>query len=172
MLETYDLHNLKSYSDKLVEQLSVYVIKDRSAEVEFQVKMKEVIDNRLTETAAEGTSHREEFLELLKRWCTDKYKAQVREEVAKGKPFTENGKHYFQLTALDNRLSKLKFTKYERVDVTMALESIGGKSTTFRIPTTNNPDHKISCWSIPAFEEEEEVVIPIPDMTDKKEYEK
>ena len=54
----------------------------------------------------------------------------------------------------------------------MALESIGGKSTTFRIPTTNNPDHKISCWSIPAFEEEEEVVIPIPDMTDKKEYEK
>jgi hypothetical protein len=173
VLETPDTSNYKTFHGKVLEQLSVYLeMPPRTAEAMHRAKMKEVSDNQLTETAVEGTSHREEFLEILRKWCTDKYRALVKEEVAKGKPFTENGKHYFQLTALDSKLSRVRFNKYERVDVTMALESIGGKPTTYRVPTANNPEHKIACWSIPAWEVEEEVVIPIPDMTDKKEYEK
>ena len=173
VLETSDTQNYKTFHDKVLEQLSVYLeIPPRIAETVHRAKMKECTDNQLTETAVEGTSHREEFLEILRKWCTDKYRAQVKEEVAKGKPFTENGKHYFQLPSLDSKLSKVKFNKYERVDLTRVLESIGGKSTSFRLPTPNNPDHKIATWSIPAFEEEEEVIIPVPDMTDKKEYEK
>jgi len=126
-----------------------------------------------------GTSNKDQLLELLKEWCTNKGAAITKEEIVHGKPWLnrevnipDHRKHHFQLRYLEDFLQKKKFIAYNRTEITHILRDIGGENE-ISIRLNVGKDKKvIKVWTVPEFiDEMENVKADIPDMYDKKEYE-
>lgn len=99
---------------------------------------------------------RGQFLEYLEEYCTSRVRAMVPEEIATGKPWTENGVTAFKLQGLMEFLKRKDFKNLSRPQVQQIIKDMN-----------DNPDHAIAVkkikkedggwlsvrvWQVPAFD--------------------
>jgi hypothetical protein len=86
------------------------------------------------------------FYEYLERFCTSKAQARVKDELLLGKPYTENGRHYFRLLDLISFLERNHFKDFKINKITSMIQEIDGKHHFFKLK-----EKGVNVWSIPVF---------------------
>jgi hypothetical protein len=86
------------------------------------------------------------FYEYLERFCTSKAQARVRDEILLGKPYTEEGRHYFRLLDFISFLERNRFKEFKINKLTSLIQEIDGKHHFFKLK-----EKGVNVWSIPVF---------------------
>ena len=127
--------------------------------VSWQKIVNNLMEDLIIIQAPGDVSIRGQFFELLESFCTQRAKASVKEEIMRGKPWTEEdgSRHWFRLQDLANFLNINSFKYYTRSKITARLREIGGQSKYVNF----NRKGSANAWNIPAFEiSEEGLLIP------------
>ena len=119
--------------------------------------------NRLLKEAVEVPVAEEltivgQFQDLLRQFCTSRTQATAAEEVSMGKPWTENGLHYFKIAGLEHFLHKRDFTHFNRAQIQEQIKEINGSDNCnkhLRI-TRDGKGTTVRVWFVPEFEADEE----------------
>ena len=101
-------------------------------------------------------------MDLLEAFCDGRVQAQSAEEIALGKPFTddEEGLTYFKLEALLKYLRNQKFDSYSRGQIQERLKELNDNGTANglkRFATTKGDTKPLRVWWVPAFNAEVQV---------------
>jgi hypothetical protein len=112
-------------------------------------------------------TYKGQFNELVEAYCDGRVQAQSAEEIALGKPFTdeEDGLTYFKLEALMKFLRNQKFDSYSRGQIQERLKELnnGGQANgQRRFKTTKGDTMPMRVWWVPA--KSDEVEIPAIDV--------
>ncbi len=86
------------------------------------------------------------FYEYLEKFCTSRAQGRSRDELLLGKPFTEDGRHYFRLIDLMAFLERNRFKDFKVNKITSMIQEIEGKHNFFRVK-----DKGVNVWSVPEF---------------------
>ena len=101
-------------------------------------------------------------MDLLEAFCDGRVQAQSAEEIALGKPFTddEEGLTYFKLEALLKYLRNQKFDSYSRGQIQERLKELNDNGTANghkRFNTTKGESKQMRVWWVPMFNTEVQV---------------
>jgi len=110
-----------------------------------------------------------QFKELLETFCMSRIRAKFAEELAVGKPWTEDGKTYFTMKGLQEFLKQRGFTLYNRPQIQQRLKELNDNQECcgkYKVKMENGSWKDIRVWWVPEFETNE---VEIP--SDKEEYE-
>lgn len=86
------------------------------------------------------------FYEYLERFCTSRAQARVKEELLIGKPWTEDGRHYFRLLDIVSFLERNRFKEIKMNKMCSLIQEIGGKHHFIKLK-----EKGVNVWSIPVF---------------------
>lgn len=111
--------------------------------------------------APQEVGQKGQFNELLYEFITDRHKAEQKEELLLGRPWTddEEGKSYFRLIDLQRYLESSNFKIYNRAQIVSRLKELGGDSKFF-----NLKGRGVNTWWIPADITEEMPEISLPKL--------
>lgn len=87
------------------------------------------------------------FLELVEEFVMSRHRAETREELLLGRPYEEDGRHYFRLRDLSKFLELAGFKIYTRPQIVTRLRALGGDRHFFNL---HNNTKGVSVWWIPA----------------------
>jgi len=106
-------------------------------------------------------THAGQFESLLEEYCTSRIRAMSREEVKMGKPWTEDGWHYFKISGLEDFLRKRDFTHYNRAQMQERIRELSGASepkeciTWLRVRREDGGASTVRVWRVPEFDRTE-----------------
>jgi hypothetical protein len=92
-----------------------------------------------------------QLMETIEKFCTGKSQARDRSEVLLDKPWTEDGRTYFRVSALRAYLDKQGIREFKVNKITSILKQRGGKHEFWNIKGKG-----VNVWSLPAFAEQKE----------------
>ena len=101
-------------------------------------------------------------MDLLESYCDGRVQAQSAEEIAIGKPFTDDdeGLTYFKLESLIRFLRGQKFDSYSRGQIQERLKELNGSNVANghkRFDTTAGQQKQMRVWWVPSFSSEVQV---------------
>ena len=105
------------------------------------------------------------FFELVEAFCTSRIVAHSPEELLTGKPWTEEGRTYFKLSALQEFLQRNGFAHYTRGQITERLKELNDDAeadTVYRLKLNNDQWRSVRVWYIPEMNREE---VDLPEVT-------
>ena len=91
-------------------------------------------------------SRHAQFTEILIGYLTGSAQGQVREDLLRGVPFTEEGRTYFRLDALMRYLDIQRFKEMKRNDILSSLRDLGGRNDSLTLK-----GRQARYWSVPVF---------------------
>ena len=106
-----------------------------------------------------------QFKELLEMFCMSRIRAKFPEELAVGKPWTEDNMTYFTMKGLQEFLRQRGFTLYNRPQIQERLKELNNNQTChgmYKVKTEEGKWTNIRVWWVPKFETNE-VEIPPDD---------
>ena len=106
-----------------------------------------------------------QFKELLEMFCMSRIRAKFPEELAVGKPWTEDNMTYFTMKGLQEFLRQRGFTLYNRPQIQERLKEFNNNQTChgmYKVKTEEGKWTNIRVWWVPKFETNE-VEIPPDD---------
>jgi hypothetical protein len=158
-LTTEELQDQKRFQRVCMNRLNMMtpVMKNDS----WQKLVNDLMDGLTIIEAPGDVSVRGQFYELLESFCTQRAKANLKEEIMRGKPWTEDdgSRHWFRLQDLSKFLDMNSFKYYTRSKITARLKEIGGESKYVNF----NRKGSANAWHIPAFTISEEGLL-VPKM--------
>jgi len=92
-----------------------------------------------------------QLFELVERFCTSRVQALSKDEILLGKPWTEDGKHYFRISDLMAFFDRQHFRDFKVYQVTSCLKQRGAEHHFW-----NMKGKGVNLWSIAAFQKQEE----------------
>ena len=108
-----------------------------------------------------------QFKELVRGFCTSRISARSPEEMTMGKPWTEDGKTYFQIKGLQDFLKNHNFTSFTRPQMQQRLEEMNNEQKCngfFKFKKDDGTWKNIRVWWIPEVKQEE-IELPVEDKT-------
>jgi len=90
------------------------------------------------------------LFEHVERFCTGRVQAKNRDELLLGKPWEEDGRHYFRVADLMAYLDRMHFREYKVHQVTAILKANGAEHHFF-----NCKGKGLNCWSVAEFDKHE-----------------
>ena len=108
-----------------------------------------------------------QFKELVRNFCTSRISARSPEEMTMGKPWTEDGKTYFQIKGLQDFLKNHNFTSFTRPQMQQRLEEMNNEQKCngfFKFKKDDGTWKNIRVWWIPEVKQEE-IELPVEDKT-------
>jgi hypothetical protein len=129
---------------------------------DWQVIVSMLMDGMSEIDVPEELTYKGQFMDLLEAFCDGRVQAQSAEEIALGKPFTddEEGLTYFKLEALLKYLRNQKFDSYSRGQIQERLKELNENGTANghkRFKTTKGESKQLRVWWVPAFNREIQV---------------
>jgi len=91
-----------------------------------------------------------QLFEHVERFCTGRVQAKNRDELLLGKPWEEDGRHYFRVADLMAYLDRMHFREYKVHQVTAILKANGAEHHFF-----NCKGKGLNCWSVAEFDKHE-----------------
>lgn len=143
-LETEDLQNQLKFANKCLNAANVLPPKFKSDA--WSEMVQNLLKNLVIVDAPKDTSLKGQFYELLEKFCTARVQAKTPEEVLLGKPWLNDNKHYFQLSALISYLDRNHFKDLKLNKISSTLKDMGGENKFFNIKGKG-----VNLWSIPEF---------------------
>lgn len=124
----------------------------------WQVMIQALMDSLTLIEAPIDATPRGQLSEMVEKFCTQRAQALSKDEIRLGKPFKENGRHYFTTHALMAFLERHKFKEFRLHEITSYLKNHMCAEHHF----FNVRGKGVNCWSLPefgAFESE----LPVPE---------
>lgn len=150
-LTTAEFHDQKKFQIKCMEQINIMPPLQKQAD--WQMIVQDLLDNVTPIEAPKDSGIEGTFFDMLEQFCTSRNSALSRDELLRGKPWTEvdekDGirKTYFRLGDLMEFLQRKKFTSYTRPQITVRIQKFGGNHHFFKIKGKGT-----NVWWVPAFE--------------------
>lgn len=143
-LETEDLQNQTRFQKKCMEAANIYP--PTISKNVWLAMIQELLQNVTIIEASKDTSPVGQFFEHLEKFCTARAQAKSREEILLGRPFENDGWHYFRLSDLITYLDRQHFKEFKLQKLASILRDFGGitESTTIK-------EKHVNIWSVPAF---------------------
>lgn len=130
-------------------------------EERWATKMNELLSGADVQEMASDAGPEGQLWVHLENFCTGRIKARSQEELAMGKPWTDNGRTYFRSTEFLRYLETQRFKHFSERDIYTILRRNGAKHHKFMIK-----GKCVASWSIPEFKEQVEEfskVEPLPE---------
>lgn len=111
----------------------------------------------------EELTYKGQFMDFLEEFCTGRVQAASPEELALGKPWTEDGLTFFRIESLIKYLRNNRFENYSRGQVQERLKELNADGNASGQKNFKGSDGKwknIRVWHVPAFSSE----VEIPDV--------
>lgn len=89
--------------------------------------------------------------QLVEAFCTGRAQARTRDEIALGKPWTEDARTFLRIGDLMKYLEQQRFKEFKERDIFEIFRRRGGKHKQFNIK-----GKCVQCWSLPAFAQQTE----------------
>lgn len=125
-LATEDLQDQKRFQTKCLNAGNLYTPKISQAQ--WIAMMQQLLQKVTTVEASVDTSPKGQFYEWLEKFCTNRVQAKTKEELLLGKPWTNDGYHYFGLHYLMAYLERNHFKEFKLHQVSNLLKEIKGES--------------------------------------------
>ena len=128
-LTTDDLQTPQRFQKACMEQIQRRAADDEDGRLAEVVSM--LMDGMSEIDVPEELTYKGQFMDLLEAFCDGRVQAQSAEEIALGKPFTddEEGLTYFKLEALLKYLRNQKFDSYSRGQIQERLKELNDNGT-------------------------------------------
>ena len=129
---------------------------------DWQVIVSAMMEDMSEIEVPEELTYKGQFMDLLEAFCDGRVQAQSAEELALGKPFTddEEGKTFFKLEALIKYLRNNKFDSYSRGQIQERLKELnidGTANGQKRFNTSRGDTKPMRVWWVPSFSTEVQV---------------
>lgn len=159
-LTTDDLQTSQRFQKACMEQ--IHVMPPMLKTAEWQQVVSGLMADMSEIDVPEELTYKGQFMDLLEAFCDGRVQAQTAEEIAIGKPFTddEEGLTYFKLESLIKFLKTQKFDSYSRGQIQERLKELNNNATANghkRFSTTTGDTKQMRVWWVPAFNTEVQV---------------
>lgn len=143
-LSTSDLINPLNFQRRCME--TVHIVPPVLKRDTWQGVLQGLIDNIVVIDAPQEVGVRGQFFELLESFCTDRQRAQARDEILLGKAWWEDSgeRVFFRMKDLQEHLDRARFKGMTRTQMTSQIRSMGGNHEFFKIKGRGT-----NCWWIP-----------------------
>jgi hypothetical protein len=143
-LSTGDIQNQIGFQRRCMDALNV--MPPQVGRKQWQVIIQTLLENVTVIEAPADASPRGQLIEHLDSFCTGKAAARDKDELLLGKPWTEDGRHYFRLRDFSAYLEHQRFREIPLNRITAILKDIGGEHHFY-----NLKGRGVNCWSVPEF---------------------
>lgn len=147
-LETDDLQNQRRFQRKCMEKLNI--MPSKMNDNAWTKLINFLFENLTIIEAPVDASPVGQLFEHVERFCTGRVRAKTREELLLGKPWTEDGRHYFRIADLMAYLDRMHFRDYKVHQITAILKSNHAEHHFFNLKGKG-----INCWSVVEFDQHE-----------------
>lgn len=147
-LSTEDLQNQVRFQNKCLNAANIFPPK--LSNNRWTAMIQELLQKVIVIEASKDTSIKGQFMELLEKFCTNRVQAKSREELLLGKPWQNDGMHYFRLSNVMDYLNRNHFKDFKVHQVASILKDMGGISGSFEIK-----NKEVNWWSIPVFSKQD-----------------
>jgi hypothetical protein len=159
-LTTDDLQTSQRFQKACMEQIHVMPPMMKTADWQEVVSM--MMADMSEIDVPEELTYKGQFMDLLEAFCDGRVQAQSFEEIALGKPFSddEDGMTYFKLEALIKFLRNQKFDSYSRGQIQERLKELNDNGTANgqkSFKTTKGDWKNARVWWVPSFNTEVQV---------------
>ena len=130
---------------------------------DWQQVVNNLYDNATKIAVSEELTSAGQFKELLETFCMSRIRAKFPEELAVGKPWTEDDTTYFTMKGLQEFLRQRGFTLYNRPQIQERLKELNNNQAChgqYKVKTDEGKWTNIRVWWVPRFETSE-VEIPL-----------
>jgi hypothetical protein len=157
-LSTEDLQNQGKFQKRCMELLNTMPQPIKQAV--WQNLVQELLGKVIIIEAPADASPVGQLFEYLERFCTSKAQARAKDELLLGKPWLENGRHYFRLSDFISFLERQHFKHFTSTQISSAIKDRGGDHHFFNLKGKG-----INTWSFPEFAQQKETH-SIPQLPD------
>ena len=148
-LETDDLQNQRRFQRKCMEKLNMMPAKMN--ENSWNQLINHLFENLTIIEAPTDASPIGQMMELIERFCTNRSQALDKGEILLGKPWTEDGRHFFRISDIMSFFDRQHFREFKVQQVTSILKQHKAEHHFFNVKGKG-----VNAWSLPAFAQQEE----------------
>jgi hypothetical protein len=162
-LLTDDLQNQLKFQKRCIEALNL--MPPIIAKNQWQQIVQKLLDQVIIIEAPADASPVGQLIEYLEKFCTSRVQAQSKEELLLGKPFTDNGKHYFRMSDFLAYLERNHFREFKVNKITSIIkEQLRAEHHFFLLKGKG-----INTWALPEFRRQTESH-DVPDFENVNPY--
>lgn len=156
-LNTDDLQQQARFQKRCMECLNLMppAIKPE----QWRTVVQTLMDKLVVIQAPSDASAVGQLFDLLEAFCTGRAQAKVKEELLIGKPWVNEGRHYFRMADFMAYLDRQRFREFKVHQVARTLRDRGATNLFMKLNRKG-----VNLWSVPEFEREERVDLPLPDL--------
>ena len=147
-LDTDDLQNQRRFQKRCMEKLNMMPAKMN--ENAWNQLINHLFENLNVIAAPEDASSTGQLFEYIERFCTGRAQALSKDEILLGKPWTEDGRHYFRVSDLMSYFDRQHFRDFKVHQVTSILKQKKAEHHFFNVKGKG-----VNVWSLPAFPEQD-----------------
>ena len=131
--EPDDILSSRGFQRRALEQLRTLL--PLYKQEAWQQRIQECLDQAQVLEAPREVSVAGALEELMQQFCTDRHRAQTKEEILLGKPWIdeESGRYYFRMKDLISHLNREKFSEWTRQKLTQRIRDLGGNHFFFNL---------------------------------------
>jgi hypothetical protein len=160
-LTTEELQNPTLFQRRVMEKLNI--VPPALAKNQWQKILQTLMGGVTVIEAPVDVSNEGQFLEHLERFCTGRAKANTKEEMLLGKPYTQGGRTYFRMVDLLAYLERQHFRELKSNRIAAVLRDIKAEHH-FDVIKHRGTNY----WSVPEFGQQEDG-FPVPNDVREKE---
>jgi hypothetical protein len=109
--------------------------------------------------APPGASAKGQLIDHLEQFCAGRSQARAKEEILLGKPWTDNGYHYFRMQDLSKYLEQQRFREFKVHQIARILRDVGGKNEFMKLRNKG-----VNVWVVGEFERPDDGEMALPEL--------
>lgn len=130
-LTTLELQQQGRFQKRCMEELNI--MPPQMKATEWQKLVNSLMETVIIISAPEDASPRGLLFEYLERFCTARATAREKEELLLGKPWTNDGWHYFRMSDFLQYLERHRFNEFKVNRISSMIKEIGGEHKIFKL---------------------------------------
>lgn len=144
-LSTEDLQSQTRFQRRCMETLNM--MPPALPTAAWQRSIQTLMENVNIIEASIDSSPKGLLFEYLERFCTSRVQGRSKEEILLGKPWTDDGFHYFRLSDFYAYLERSRFKDFKINQISSMIREYGGESQFIKLKGKG-----LNIWKIPAFD--------------------
>lgn len=144
-LETEDLQSQTRFQRRCMESLNC--MPPCMNQKAWQAMIQLLLENVTLIDAPQDATPKGQLREVIEKFCTQRAQAMDKGEIRLGKPFTDEGRHFFTIAGMMAFLERHKFKDFSLNEIAAFMKNELGANHHF----FNVKGKGVNCWSIPEF---------------------
>jgi hypothetical protein len=152
-----DITEYKKFTDQCAEQLDMFFMPVKQIKTIWASMLRDAPKMEVKDADAD-TTRKEEFMELLEEFLTNRTRGQQREDLLRGAPWEDekSQRRYFTMSALAKFLERQKM-RVNRKEIAAWIKALSGEP--HHLSINNRPTR---CWWVPSDAVVEAPELPLP----------